>query len=112
MTIVGVQLIVASFGFLMLYNLFLHWKKKDIGIRGFVAWFVMWGGLLFINFFPKLIEPFIKNLFFVRTFDFAAVAALIILTYVMFENHIRINKMQIQIEMLVSKIAVKGKRKL
>jgi|GEM_PF-993238 len=111
MTIIGVQLIVAAFGFLMLYNLFLHWKKKDIGFRGFVAWFVMWGGLLFINFFPKLIEPFIKELFFIRIFDFATVGALIVLTYVMFENHIRINKMQLQIERLVSRIAISKKSK-
>ena len=107
MNIVGVQLIVGAFGFLMLYNLFLHWKKKDIGIRGFAAWFVLWGGLLFINFYPRLIEPFIKDLFFVRTFDFAAVGALIVLSYVAFENHIRINKMQIQMEQLVQKIAIK-----
>jgi hypothetical protein len=111
MNIVGVQLIVAAFGFLMLYNLFLHWKKKNIGIKAFMAWFLMWGGLLFINFFPKLIEPFIKELFFIRIFDFATVGALIVLTYVMFENHIRINKMQIQIEKLVQKIAISKRRK-
>lgn len=111
MNIVGVQLIVAAFGFLMLYNLFLHWKKKDIGFRGFVAWFLMWGGLLFINFFPKLIEPFIKSLFFIRIFDFATVFALIVLTYVMFENHIRINKMQMQLEKLVRMLAIKKSKK-
>src|SRR3989339_1073483 len=105
MTIIGVQLIVAAFGFLMIYNLFLHWKKGDLGIKGTIAWFVMWGGLLFINFFPKLIEPFIKELFFIRIFDFATVGALIVLTFVMFENHIRINKMQIEIEKLVRKLA-------
>lgn len=109
MNIVGVQLIVAAFGILMLYNLFLHWKKKDVGVNGFVVWFVLWGGLLFINFFPKVIEPFIKELFFVRTFDFAALMALVILTYVAFENHIRINKMQKQIEILVRKLAVRKK---
>lgn len=107
MTIIGVQLIVAAFGFLMLYNLFLHWKKKNIGIKGVIAWFLMWGGLLFINFFPKLIEPFIKELFFIRIFDFATVGALIVLTYVMFENHIRINKMQSEIERLVRKLAIR-----
>jgi len=37
------------------------------------------------------------------------VAALIILAYVMFENHVRINKLQHQIEKLVSKFAIKEK---
>jgi len=109
MNIVGVQLIVAAFGFLMLYNLFLHWKKKDINIGGVLAWTVLWGGLVWITLFPKSIEPFIKELFFIRVFDFAAVGALIVLTYVMFENHIRINKMQQQLEKVVRKMALRKK---
>ncbi|KKQ31662.1 MAG: hypothetical protein US68_C0009G0007 [Candidatus Shapirobacteria bacterium GW2011_GWE1_38_10] len=110
MNIVGVQLIVASFGFLMLYNLFLHWKKKDIGFKGVMVWFILWGGLIWITLFPKSIEPFIKELFFIRTFDFAAVAALIVLAYVMFENHLRINKLQQQIEKLVRIISLKKEK--
>lgn len=107
MNIIGVQLIVAVFGVLMLYNLFLHWKKNDIGIKAVLAWLVIWGGLLLVNFFPKLFEPFITKLFFVRVFDFVAVLALGVLSFVMFENHIRINKMQKQMEKLVRKMAVK-----
>lgn len=109
MNIVGVQLIVSAFGFLMLYNLFLHWKKKDIGARGALVWVLMWGGLVWVTLFPRSIEPFIKQLFFVRIFDFVTVIALVVLTYVMFENHIRINKMQQQVEKLVRKLAVKKK---
>jgi len=108
MNIVGVQLIVAVFGLLMLYSLFLHWKKRDIGIRAVMAWLVTWGGLLLVNFFPKLFEPFISKLFFVRVFDFVAVLALAVLSYVMFENHIRINKLQKEIEKMVRKLAIKN----
>ncbi len=110
MNIVGVQLIVSAFGFLMLYNLFLQWKKKNIGSNGALVWLLMWGGLIWITLFPSSIEPLIKQLFFVRVFDFVAVGALVVLTYVMFENHIRINKMQQQLEKLVRSIAVKKKK--
>lgn len=107
MNIVGVQLIVSAFGFLMLYNLFLHWKKKNIGSKGALVWILLWGGLVWITLFPKSIEPFIKELFFIRVFDFATVGALIVLTYVMFENHMRINKLHQQMEKLVRKMALK-----
>lgn len=109
MNIVGVQLIVCAFGFLMLYNLFLHWKKKEIGNKGTLVWLTMWGGLVWVTLFPKSIEPFIKQLFFVRVFDFVTVIALVVLIYVMFENHIRINKMQQQVEKLVRKLATRKK---
>jgi hypothetical protein len=93
----------------MLYNVYLYWRKREIGIRGASVWIVIWGGLLLITFFPRIIEPLVKELFFVRLFDLATVAALIILAYVMFENHVRINKLQHQIEKLVSKFAIKEK---
>lgn len=107
MTIVGVQIIVSAFGLLMLYNLFLHWKKGAIGKRGAIVWFLLWVGLIWVTLFPKSLEPLIKELFFIRLFDFITVSALVVLTYVMFENHIRINKMRKQIEELVRKISIK-----
>ncbi|MBP9818215.1 DUF2304 domain-containing protein [Candidatus Shapirobacteria bacterium] len=91
----------------MLYNVYLYWRKGEIGAKGALVWITIWGGLLFITFFPKYIEPLVKQMFFVRLFDLGNVMALIILAYVMFENHVRINKMQKQISMLVSKLAVK-----
>lgn len=106
MNILGVQLIVFVFSFFMLYNVYLYWKKKEIGLKGASAWIIIWGGLLVITFFPKFIEPLVKELFFVRLFDLATVAALIILAYVMFENHIRINRLQKESEKLVRSMAI------
>ena len=111
MTIVGVQIIVSAFGLLMLYNLFIHWKKGSIGNRGAIVWLILWAGLIWVTLFPKSLEPLIKELFFIRLFDFITVSALVVLTYVMFENHIRINKMQQEIEKLVRKLAGKNDSK-
>jgi len=111
MSIIGVQLIVFVFSFFMLYNVYLYWRKNEIGLRGASAWIIIWGGLLLITFFPRFIEPLVKELFFVRLFDLATVAALVILAYVMFENHVRINKLQRNVEKLVSLLAVKKAKK-
>jgi len=107
MSIVGVQLIILVFSFFMLYNVYLYWKKGEVGFKGASAWIIIWGGLLFVTFFPRFIEPFVKELFFVRMFDLMTVGSLVILAYVMFENHVRINKLQRQMGQMVSKIAIK-----
>ncbi|MFA6518499.1 MAG: DUF2304 domain-containing protein [Candidatus Shapirobacteria bacterium] len=107
MNILGVQLIAFIFSFFMLYNVYLYWKKKEIGAKGAMVWVTVWGGLLFITSFPKYLEPLVKELFFIRLFDLGNVMALIILAYVMFENHIRINRLQKQIAKLVSEMAIK-----
>lgn len=111
MNIVGIQLIVFVFSFFMLYNVFLYWKKKEIGIKGAIVWTMVWGGLLFVAFFPKYMEPLVKQFFFIRLFDLVTVLALVILAYVMFENHVRINKLQKQIGLLVTKLAIKKGKK-
>lgn len=111
MSIVGVQLIIFVFSFFMLYNVYLYWKKGEVGLKGALVWVVIWGGLLFITFFPKYIEPLVRQLFFVRLFDLMTVAGLVILAYVMFENHVRINRLQRQVGKLVEKLAIKNARK-
>lgn len=107
MSIIGVQLLVFMFSFLMLYNVFLYWKKKEIGMKGALVWVIIWGGLLFITFFPKYIEPLVNQLFFVRLFDLATFVALAIISYVMFQNHVRINRISKEMEILVRKLAIK-----
>lgn len=101
------QLIVFVFSFFMLYNVYLYWRKGEMGVRGAFLWIVVWVGLLFITFFPKYIEPFVREMFFVRLFDLANVLALVVLAYVMFENHVRINRLQRQMGKLVSRLAIK-----
>lgn len=107
MSIVGVQLIIFVFSFFMLYNVYWYWKKGEIGLKGASAWVVIWVGLLVVTFFPKIIEPLVNELFFVRLFDLMTVGSLVILAYVMFENHVRINRLQRQMGQVVSKMAVK-----
>jgi len=107
MSIIGVQLLVFLFCFLMLYNVFLYWKKNEIGIKGATVWVIIWGGLLFITFFPKYMEPFVRELFFVRLFDLVTFVALAIISYVMFQNHVRTNRLLKEVEILVRKMAVK-----
>lgn len=111
MSIVGVQLIIFVFSFFMLYNVYLYWKKGEVGLKGASVWIIIWGGLLFITFFPKFIEPLVNELFFVRLFDLVTVGSLVILSYVMFENHVRINILQKKMDRLVSLMAVKKGKK-
>lgn len=107
MSIIGIQLLVLVFSFLMIYNVFLYWKKKEIGTKGAFVWFVIWGGLLFITFFPKSMDPIVDEFLFVRLFDLATFVALAIIAYVMFQNHVRTNRLQKQVEILVRRIATK-----
>jgi hypothetical protein len=110
MNIIGLQLLLLFFALFMVYVLLLHWKKKNISNMMFGSWLVIWVGFLITTFFPKILEPLLKDLFLVRVMDLGMVIAFMILTYVTVENNIKIKRLEEQIEKLVRELAIKTKR--
>lgn len=109
MNIIGVQLILLFFGLFMFYVTFIYWKKKLLSKRVFAGWIVIWIGFFLCSLFPKMLEPLLKELFFVRAMDFGMIVAFMILTFLTVENNVRIKKYEEQLEKLVRKLAVKKK---
>ena len=107
MNIQGVQLILLGFALFMVYVLYLHWKKKEISHLMFGAWIVIWGVFTTLVLFPKILEPFLHNVFVVTVMDFLMVVAFMVLTYVTVENNIKIRNYEEKIERVVRKMAQK-----
>lgn len=107
MNIIGVQLILSFFALFMVYVLFLHWRRKNISNRFFGLWLFVWLIFVFFTFFPKILEPLIKQLFIVRVMDFGVIGALMILTFVTIQNNIKIKGIETKMEKIVRKISLK-----
>ncbi|MBU3935478.1 DUF2304 domain-containing protein [Patescibacteria group bacterium] len=107
MNIIGLQLILFFFSVFMTYVMFLHWKRGEISFKTFGGWFLVWMGLVFVAFFPKIFEPLMLELFFVRLMDLGMVIAFIILTYLTIENNIKIKKYEKLLEKIVREVAIK-----
>jgi len=107
MNIIILQIILLAFAVFMVYSLFLHWKKKDISNNLFVFWLIIFSLFVFIAFFPKFIEPLLKELFIVRIMDLGMIGTFMILTYITIENNIKIKKMEGQVEKIVRNMAIK-----
>lgn len=91
----------------MSYSLFLHWKKKNISNRLFIFWLSLWTVFVFLDFFPRILEPLIKELFIVRVMDLGMIGTFMILTYVTVENNIKIRNLENKMEKLVRNISIK-----
>ncbi|MCW1949033.1 MAG: DUF2304 domain-containing protein [Candidatus Shapirobacteria bacterium] len=107
MNIIYLQIVLICFALVMIYSLFLHWKKKNISNKLFFGWLVVFVLFVFITLFPKIIEPLLKEFFIVRVMDLAMIGSFMILTYVTIENNIKIKKMELMVEKLVRKISTK-----
>ena len=110
MNIITLQIVLLAFAILMIYSLFLHWKKKNISNKLFFFWIVIFSLFIFIAIFPKVLEPLLKELFLVRVMDLGMIGTFMILTYVTIENNIKIKNLETKIEKLVRKIAIKNKK--
>jgi len=107
MNIITLQIVLLAFAVFMVYSLFLHWKKKNISNRLFVFWLLIFLLFSFITFFPKTLEPLLKELFIVRVMDLGMIGTFMVLTYVTIENNIKIKKMEEKQEKIVRSMAVK-----
>jgi hypothetical protein len=94
----------------MLYKLFLHWKKEEINFNSFVIWIFIWLIFLLFTIFPKVFEVFMLKLFFVRMMDFGMIMAFIILSYITFENNVKMKNYEKQIEKIIRSLAIKNKK--
>ena len=106
MNIITLQILLLAFALLMVYSLFLHWKKENISNRVFIFWLAIFSVFIFITFFPKITEPLLREFFIVRIMDLGMIGTFMILTYVTIENNIKIKKLEKTIEGLVRKISV------
>ncbi|MDD2482667.1 MAG: DUF2304 domain-containing protein [Candidatus Shapirobacteria bacterium] len=107
MNIITLQIILFAFAIFMAYSLFLHWKKKNISNNLFFFWICIFSLFIFITFFPKILEPLLKELFLVRVMDLGMIGTFMILTYVSIENNIKIKNLEEKMEKLVRKISLK-----
>lgn len=107
MRIIYLQIVLVFFALFMTYSLYLHWKKRDTSNKVFAFWLCLFSLFIFITFFPKILEPLLKELFIVRVMDLGMIGTFMILTYITIENNIKIKNLERTIEKLVRKISVK-----
>lgn len=107
MSIITLQIVLLAFALLMVYSLFLHWKKKNISNKFFFTWLIIFFVFIFLAMFPKVLEPLMRELFIVRVMDLGMIGTFMILTYITIENNIKIKNLEDKIEKLVRKISIK-----
>ena len=110
MSIIGVQLILLFFGLFMLYVSFVYWKRKAFTDGTFAVWVLVWVVFLLFSLFPKILEPLLRELFFVRAMDFGMIVAFMVLTYLTIENNVRMKRYEDNLEKLIRRRAVKRVR--
>ncbi len=103
-----IRLLVWIIGLLILYNIFIKFRKKEITFAWFSFWFLLWAGIIGLvshAYIADRIASFI-GLGTGRGVELALFLAILIVLYLMFRLYLKINQIESQISEIVKHIAL------
>lgn len=107
--ILGIQILGILFGMFMIYYVFLHHKRKELTIKEYLFWVVLWVLFITLTLFPGLLKPIIAPIGFARTMDFFIVVGFMFLIGSLFYIYLLVRENQKRLEEIVRKIAFEKK---
>ncbi|MEA2037351.1 MAG: DUF2304 family protein [Nanoarchaeota archaeon] len=107
----GIQILGMLFGIFMIYYVFLHHKRKELTIREYLFWIILWILFIILTLFPWLLGPIIQPIGFARTMDFFIVVGFMFLIGSLFYIYLLVRGNQKKLENIVRKIALEKKNK-
>lgn len=103
--IIGIQVAGVCFGVFMLYLSFLKYKQNSLTATSFYLFCTAWAGVIFMSFFPKILDPLLENLKFGRRLDFFIICGFMFLITLVFYSHLTIISLNKKMESVVREIA-------
>ena len=107
--ILGIQILGILFGLFMIYYVFLHYKRKELTIKEYLFWIILWVLFIILTLFPWILKPLVQSIGFARTMDFFIVAGFMFLIGSLFYIYLLVRGNQKKLEDIVRKIAFEKK---
>ncbi|MCF7860993.1 DUF2304 domain-containing protein [Candidatus Woesearchaeota archaeon] len=105
--ILGIQILGALFGMMMLYISYMNFKRKDFTVVEGLFWMGAWVAFIVVSFFPDIISPLVKTLSLARAMDLFIILGFMFLVASIFYCYTLLRKLQKKMEQIVRKIAIK-----
>lgn len=96
--ILGLQVIALLFSLIMLYFVYLHYRRKELNNMEFVLWGIIWLGAISIIIYPQFFGRFAKSIAISRAFDLAVIAGFIVIIPIVYTSHIEVKRLKRRIE--------------
>jgi len=107
--LLGIQILGILFGGFMIYYVFLHHKRKELTIKEYLFWVILWMLFIILTLFPWLLKPIVGSIGFARTMDFFIVVGFMFLVGSLFYIYLLVRGNQKRLEEIVRKMAFEKK---
>jgi hypothetical protein len=105
-SILGIQIVGLLFGVFMMYYTFLHHKRKELTIKEYSFWIILWIVFIIVALFPQILDPLVRSLSLARTLDFFIILGFMFLIGSIFYIYLIVRKNQKRLEDIVRKVAI------
>ncbi len=109
--ILGVQLLGVLFALFMIYQAFVHNKRKEFTTKEYAFWILLWVCFIIVTLFPSVLNPMLGTLSLTRAMDFFTIVGFLFVLGLVFNNYIVTKKTNKKVEDLVRKIAIEESEK-
>jgi hypothetical protein len=106
----GIQVIGLIFALVMMYLIFLNFKRQEVRVGEFIFWIAVWCGFIALIFLPRLVRPLLESLHIVRALDLFIIVGFMFLIAFHFVTYRIVRKNQRKVELLVQRLAFKEEK--
>ncbi|MBI2453281.1 DUF2304 family protein [Candidatus Peregrinibacteria bacterium] len=103
----AIQILVSIFVIFAISRIVLQYKYDNVTIKQFIFWIIIWGSILGIVFWPRLIEKIADSLGIGRGIDVFVYFGIILLFYLVYRSYIKMENLERDITKIVGGIALK-----
>ena len=104
---IGIQILAILFAIWMTYFSYLHYKRKEFKKTEFIAWQILWIGLIVVVIYPTSVKFILDTFKINRTFDLVVIVGMVVLFAVTFRNYVLLIRNEKKIQDLVTKESIK-----
>lgn len=102
----AIQLVVIVFGVAMAFGTYRGFRRRDLLAPEAALWFVVWLALIAVTAFPDALRTVIGPLKVARLLDLVMIAAILLLTAIVFVLHSRVGRLERRLVELVQRLAL------
>ncbi len=107
MSLQPIQIAAVLVAVIHMARIFSLWRQKKAPLKTAVFWFLVWFAVLVIVFATPVIDALSKPVGVGRGIDLVVYISILVLFYLLFQLHMKIDKLEREITRLVREIALK-----
>ncbi len=107
----AVQIVILIFAIFALSRAFLRVKERQMAISAFAFWTIIWSAIIFTALFPGILSRIAILIGVSSGTNLLVIFGAILLFYLIFRLHIRMDKTEKELTKLVTELAIKEKKK-